>query len=46
VLFMSGYPEEDVSRRGLLEEGRPFIQKPFSPQDLARKVRELLDEKA
>ncbi len=45
VLFMSGYPEDDVSRRGLLEEGRPFIQKPFSPQDLARKVRELLDAK-
>jgi hypothetical protein len=41
---MSGYPLEDVSRRGLLEEGRPFIEKPFSPADLAHKVRELLDE--
>ena len=44
VLFMSGYPEEDIRRRGMLEDGRPFIQKPFSPQDLARRLRELLDQ--
>jgi CheY-like chemotaxis protein len=44
VLFMSGYPEDDVRRRGMLEEGRPFIQKPFTPRDLARKVREVLDQ--
>jgi PAS domain S-box-containing protein len=43
VLFMSGYPEDDVRRRGMLEDGRPFIQKPFAPRDLARKVREVLD---
>ena len=43
VLFMSGYPEDDVRRRGMLEEGRPFIQKPFSPHALASKVREVLD---
>jgi two-component system, cell cycle sensor histidine kinase and response regulator CckA len=43
VLFMSGYPEEDVQGSGQLEEGRPFIQKPFTPQDLARKVRQILD---
>jgi two-component system, cell cycle sensor histidine kinase and response regulator CckA len=43
VLFMSGYPEDDIRRRGMLEEGRPFIQKPFTPHDLARKVREVLD---
>jgi PAS domain S-box-containing protein len=43
VLFMSGYPEDDVRRRGMLEEGRPFIQKPFSPLALARKVRDVLD---
>jgi two-component system, cell cycle sensor histidine kinase and response regulator CckA len=46
VLFMSGFPEEDVQGSGQLEEGRPFIQKPFTPQDLARKVRQMLDETA
>jgi two-component system cell cycle sensor histidine kinase/response regulator CckA len=46
VLFMSGYPEEEVHGSGQLEEGRPFIQKPFTPQDLARKVRQMLDETA
>jgi CheY-like chemotaxis protein len=43
VLFMSGYPEDDVRHQGMLEEGRPFIQKPFTPHALARKVREVLD---
>jgi two-component system cell cycle sensor histidine kinase/response regulator CckA len=44
LLFMSGYGEEDVLRRGLLIEGSPFIQKPFSPRDLTRRVRGLLDQ--
>ncbi|HEU5039933.1 MAG TPA: response regulator [Gemmatimonadales bacterium] len=43
LLFMSGYGEEDVTRRGLLLSGSAFIQKPFSPRDLTRRVRELLD---
>ena len=43
VLFMSGYTGEDVVRRGLLDAGAPFEQKPFSPESLARKVREMLD---
>ncbi|HEX6107710.1 MAG TPA: PAS domain S-box protein [Gemmatimonadales bacterium] len=43
LLFISGYADEDVIRRGLLEAGRPFLQKPFTPADLARKVREVLD---
>ena len=34
---------EDVIGRGLLEEGRPFLQKPCTPRELARKVREVLD---
>jgi two-component system cell cycle sensor histidine kinase/response regulator CckA len=42
VLFISGYPGADVVRRGLLDAGRPFIQKPFTPEALAEKVRELL----
>jgi two-component system, cell cycle sensor histidine kinase and response regulator CckA len=43
VLFISGYPGEDVIQRGLLEPGAPFQQKPFTPDGLARKVREMLD---
>jgi two-component system cell cycle sensor histidine kinase/response regulator CckA len=43
VVFMSGYTDEDVIRRGLMERGRRFIQKPFSPDALAREVRHALD---
>jgi two-component system, cell cycle sensor histidine kinase and response regulator CckA len=43
VLFMSGYTGEDVVQRGLLDAGAPFEQKPFSPEGLARKIREILD---
>jgi DNA-binding NarL/FixJ family response regulator len=43
VLFMSGYTDDDVIRRGLMRPGSPFIQKPFLPGVLARKVREVLD---
>jgi PAS domain S-box-containing protein len=42
VIFMSGYTDEDVIRRGLMERGRRFIQKPFSPDALAREVHEAL----
>ena len=43
VLYISGYTGEDVIQRGLLEPGAPFQQKPFAPDGLARKVREMLD---
>ncbi len=42
VLFISGYPGADVVQRGLLDPDRPFMQKPFTPEALAEKVRELL----
>jgi CheY-like chemotaxis protein len=45
VLFTSGYTGLDVVRRGLLDEGRDFIQKPLDPEALARKVREMLDSR-
>lgn len=44
VLLMSGYPQELVSKRGGLREGMQFLQKPVSPQQLLRKVREVLDQ--
>ncbi|HEX6104460.1 MAG TPA: PAS domain S-box protein, partial [Gemmatimonadales bacterium] len=43
VLYMSGYTGEDMVQRGLLDPGAPFQQKPFTPEGLARKVREMLD---
>jgi CheY-like chemotaxis protein len=43
VLYMSGFTDDAIVRHGLLEEDIAFIQKPFTPESLARKVRELLD---
>ena len=43
-LFMSGYTADVIAHHGVLDEGVQFIQKPFSVQTLAVKVREVLDE--
>jgi len=44
-LFMSGYTADIIARKGVLEDGIHFIQKPFSHTTLAAKVREALEEK-
>ena len=41
-LYMSGYTSDIIARQGILEEGVKFISKPFSVQDLATKIREVL----
>ena len=43
VLYVSGYTDQAIVTRGILEAGAPFLQKPFSAAALARKVREVLD---
>lgn len=42
VLFMSGYTSNVIAHHGVLEEGIRFIQKPFSMEDLAQKVRDAI----
>jgi signal transduction histidine kinase len=44
VLYMSGYMDEAIVTTGVLDEGKPFLQKPFTPLQLARKIRDILDE--
>ena len=45
VLFMSGYGEAVISRHGLLDDHIELLQKPFAPEELVGRVRELLDAK-
>jgi CheY-like chemotaxis protein len=43
VLFMSGYTDDDVFRRALIDHRTEFLQKPFTPQSLSQRVREVLN---
>jgi PAS domain S-box-containing protein len=43
VLYMSGYTDAAIAQQGILEPGTAFLSKPFTPDVLARKVREVLD---
>ncbi|MBA3461710.1 MAG: PAS domain S-box protein [Deltaproteobacteria bacterium] len=42
VLFMSGYTDDAILQHGIIDSGVPFLQKPFTPTSLTRKVREVL----
>jgi hypothetical protein len=44
VLFISGYTDDEALSQ--LDATVPFLQKPFTPESLARKVRETLDARA
>lgn len=43
VIYMSGYPGKEVVDRGLVSPDAPFVPKPFTPEALARRTREVLD---
>jgi len=44
VLYMSGYSDHAVTPLGSLKEDMPYLQKPFTADDLCTKIREILDD--
>lgn len=44
VVFMSGHPESQLAQRGLLAPGDLLLSKNFGPEEIARRLREVLDE--
>ena len=44
TLYMSGYTDDIITHQGILQEGLDYIQKPFTVDELSRKVRRVLDK--
>jgi CheY-like chemotaxis protein len=44
ILYVSGYTDDAIIHQGVLKQGTAFLQKPFTTDALARKIREILDE--
>ena len=44
IVFVSGYPENAVTRNGIHEVGMSYLPKPFSSQSLTRKVKQALEK--
>jgi PAS domain S-box-containing protein len=44
ALFMSGYSEDIIHKRGILQDGLNFIAKPVAPNALLKKIREVLEQ--
>jgi len=43
VLYISGYADDTMAQHGVFEDGMRFLRKPFTPDELARTVRQVLD---
>ena len=46
VLFVSGYPDDAFTQRGIVPDGVTLLEKPFTPKALAAKVEEMLGRAA
>ena len=43
VIYTSGYTDDETVRHGVREAETAFLQKPFTPEQLGRRIREVLD---
>jgi len=46
ILFVSGYTDDVIAHRGVLDAGVEYLQKPFTPNSLARRVREIFGQRS